>query len=100
MTICGNVGEVSYNKVNEKKVCNFSIAHNVGKDENKRVLWIDCAAWDGESGRGQASICEAIELKKGDKVTVWSEWITPDAYLTKDGAAVGKIKATVGHIEK
>ena len=99
LTICGHVGKVTYNDVNGKKVCNFSVAHSRGKDEKKQTTWIEFAAWNGENGNGMASVCEAIELKTGDKVTVWAEWMEADAYI-KDGAAIGKIKANMTHIEK
>ena len=95
LVVTGHVGQnVKHDTVGDKKVCNFSVAHSVGKDEDKKTVWIEYAAW----GR-RAEICEAIELKTGDKITVFSEWLTPNAYL-KGGEAVGKIKAYVDHIEK
>lgn len=96
LIICGHVGKnVSYADVDGKQVCNFSVAHSVGKDEDKKVVWIEFAAWGNK-----AAICEAIELQTGDKVTVYSGWVTPDAYTNNDGKVIPKIKAVVDHIEK
>lgn len=54
-------------EVGENKVCNFTVASDVGYGDNKKTLWIECAIW-GKKG-------EALNgyLKKGQQVFIDGE---------------------------
>jgi len=70
-TIAGNVGNVrGPNDVNDKRVLNFSVAVNEGKD---RTTWFDCALWGDRADK------LAPYIQKGGKVTVAGR-VSPDVY--------------------
>lgn len=83
LQVIGNLGkDCLVNKVNEKTVINFSVAHTeVWKDSNgekkEKTTWVECAYWNEKTGI-------APYLKKGQQV--YAEG-TPDVrtYETEGG---------------
>jgi len=70
-TIAGNVGNVrGPNDANGKRVLNFSVAVNEGRD---RTTWFDCALWGDRADK------LAPYIQKGGKVTV-SGRVSGDVY--------------------
>ncbi len=72
-------------EVGQYKVCNFSIASDVGFGENKKTLWIDCAIW-GKQGEALVQY-----LSKGQQVFINGELNTRE--YDKDG--INKTALTV-----
>jgi single stranded DNA-binding protein len=110
VTKVGNIGAVNENGIElrytpgGKAVCNFDIAVNTGKGENKRTDWYKITCWD--------SLAENVVacLNKGDRVICWG---VPDIeeYTDKEGNtrkqkkinawSVGiDLNFQIGHIEK
>lgn len=67
--------------------CSFTIAHNTGKDENKKAHFFDCIAWKG--------IGEAIasSFHKGSYIEV--EGILTQNSWEKDGVKRSRIEIVV-----
>jgi single-strand DNA-binding protein len=78
--ICGRIGrDGEVRAVGDQKVCNFSVAENIGFGEKKTTQWWSCALW-GKRGESLAQY-----LTKGSAVTVCGE-VSVREYDGKDGS--------------
>jgi single-strand DNA-binding protein len=68
-TFIGRIGKDAVTRftASEKAVTGFSVAVDVGWGDNKKTLWLDCAAW----GERFQKVGEFI--KKGDRIGVTGE---------------------------
>lgn len=82
----GRDGEVR--SVGDQKVCNFSVAENIGFGEKKTTQWWSCALW-GKRGESLAQY-----LTKGSAVTVCGE-VSVREYTGKDNAAKHELTCRV-----
>jgi len=77
--------------VGQYKVCNFSIASDVGYGENKKTLWIDCAIW-GKQGESLVQY-----LSKGQQVFINGELSTRE--YDKDGMTKTSLTVRVNSLD-
>jgi len=78
-------------EVGQYKVCNFSIASDVGYGENKKTLWIDCAIW-GKQGESLVQY-----LSKGQQVFINGELSTRE--YDKDGMTKTSLTVRVNSLD-
>ena len=91
MNTCTFIGrlprDAELKEIGANKVCNFSIASDVGFGDKKKTLWIECGMW---GKRGEA-LNES--LKKGQQVTLVGELSTRE--YDKDGTTKTSLSLNV-----